>query len=137
MTSNVPAGSLLVLHPMFISPNNASHICNRADSCVMTAGQDRVPISSLLACGRVHHHLVATKKRMLAGLLLETGEARDVHHMCTLLGYGADAICPYLAMEAIVALQEDGKVDGRKSRLDLINNYIKVCNCSQDCVDYI
>ena len=63
---------------------------------------------------------------MLAGLLLETGEARDVHHMCTLLGYGADAICPYLAMEAIVALQEDGKLDGRASRLDLINNYIKV-----------
>lgn len=84
-------------------------------------------ISTLLACGRVHHHLVAEKKRMLAGLLLETGEARDVHHMCTLLGYGADAICPYLAMEAIVALQEDGKVDGRASRLDLIDNYIKVC----------
>jgi hypothetical protein len=63
---------------------------------------------------------------MLAGLLVETGEARDVHHMCTLLGYGADAICPYLAMEAIVALQEDGKVDGRASRLDLIHNYIKV-----------
>ena len=63
---------------------------------------------------------------MLAGLLLETGEARDVHQMCTLLGYGADAICPYLAMEAIVALQEDGKVDGRASHLDLINNYIKV-----------
>ena len=67
---------------------------------------------------------------MLAGLLLETGEARDVHHMCTLLGYGADAICPYLAMEAIVALQEDGKLDGRASRLDLINNYIKVSNLS-------
>ena len=85
-----------------------------------------MPISSLLACGRVHHHLVSKKKRMLAGLLVESGEARDVHHMCTLLGYGADAICPYLAMEAIVALQEDGKVDGRASRLDLINNYIKV-----------
>ncbi len=63
---------------------------------------------------------------MLAGLVVESGEARDVHHMCTLLGYGADAICPYLAMEAIVALQEDGKVDGRASRLDLIHNYIKV-----------
>lgn len=63
---------------------------------------------------------------MLTGLVVESGEARDVHHMCTLLGYGADAICPYLAMEAIVALQEDGKVDGRASRLDLIENYIKV-----------
>ena len=63
---------------------------------------------------------------MLAGLVVESGEARDVHHMCTLLGYGADAICPYLAMEAIVALQEDGKVDGRASRLDLIDSYIKV-----------
>lgn len=88
-----------------------------------------MPISSLLACGRVHHHLVSKKKRMLAGLLVESGEARDVHHMCTLLGYGADAICPYLAMEAVVALQEDGKVDGRASRLDLIENYIKVDIC--------
>ena len=74
----------------------------------------------------MHHHLVNNKKRMLAGLLVETAEARDVHHMCTLIGYGADAVCPYLAMEAIVALQEDGKVDGRASRLDLINSYIKV-----------
>ena len=93
------------------------------------SGEERVPISSLLACGRVHHHLVSKKKRMLAGLLVESGEARDVHHMCTLLGYGADAICPYLAMEAIVALQEDGKVDGKASRLDLIENYIRVDIC--------
>lgn len=95
----------------------------------VASGEERVAVSTLLACGRVHHHLVAKKKRMLAGLLLETGEARDVHQMCTLLGYGADAICPYLAMEAIVALQEDGKVDGGASRLDLINNYIKVGSC--------
>lgn len=93
---------------------------------MVCAGPDRAAISSLLACGRVHHHLVTNKQRMQAGLLIETGEARDVHHMCTLIGYGADAICPYLAMEAIVALQEDGKVDGRASRLDLINSYIKV-----------
>ena len=109
-----------------------AHAVHLVDSCstdlpAAVSGQERVAISTLLACGRVHHHLVAEKKRMLAGLLLETGEARDVHHMCTLLGYGADAICPYLAMEAIVALQEDGKVDGRASRLDLIDNFIKVC----------
>ena len=74
---------------------------------------------------------------MLAGLVLETGEARDTHHMCSLLGYGADAICPYLAMEAIVALQEDGKVDGRASRLDLFNNYIQAglpCLVSHICI---
>ena len=104
-----------------------SPLQNGIDFCwLLSLGAERVPISSLLACGRVHHHLVTNKKRMLAGLLLETAEARDTHHMCTLIGYGADAICPYLAMEAIVALQEDGKVDGRASRLDLINNYIKV-----------
>ncbi|KAL0054356.1 hypothetical protein WJX82_007542 [Trebouxia sp. C0006] len=114
-------------------------ICEEADQAIQegysylimsdrATGEQRVPISSLLACGRVHHHLVSKKKRMLAGLLVESGEARDVHHMCTLLGYGADAICPYLAMEAIVALQEDGKVDGRASRLDLIENYIKALN---------
>ena len=126
---HLPVSPLLAFHLMFVGPTGLHPCTTEIHAYVVTAGEERVPISSLLACGRVHHHLVATKKRMLAGLLLETGEARDVHHMCTLLGYGADAICPYLAMEAIVALQEDGKVDGRKSRLDLINNYIKVGNC--------
>ena len=62
---------------------------------------ERVPVSSLLACGAVHHHLVRQAKRTRLGIILETGEAREVHHHCLLVGYGADAINPYLAFEAL------------------------------------
>ena len=61
----------------------------------------RVSVSALVACGGVHHHLVQHKKRSKVALMVETGEAREVHHFCVLVGYGADAIYPYLAMEAI------------------------------------
>ena len=61
----------------------------------------RVPLSSLVACGGVHHHLVLQKKRAKIALMVETAEAREVHHMCVLVGYGADAICPWLTMEVI------------------------------------
>ena len=49
----------------------------------------------------VHHHLVDRAKRTRLGIILETGEAREVHHHCLLVGYGADAINPYLAFEAL------------------------------------
>ena len=62
----------------------------------------RAPISSLLAAGTVHHHLVRQAKRTRIGIVVETGEAREVHHHCLLIGYGADAINPYLAFEALV-----------------------------------
>ncbi|MGE3779901.1 MAG: glutamate synthase large subunit, partial [Pirellulaceae bacterium] len=68
---------------------------------------DRVPVSSLLACGAVHHHLVRQAKRTRLGLLLETGEAREVHHHCLLVGYGADGINPYLAFEALWQARRD------------------------------
>ncbi|MEM7316490.1 MAG: glutamate synthase central domain-containing protein, partial [Planctomycetota bacterium] len=69
-------------------------------------GQDRVPLSTLLACGAVHHHLVSTMKRTQLGIILETGEAREVHHHCLLVGYGADAINPYLAFEGLWKARE-------------------------------
>jgi glutamate synthase (NADPH/NADH) len=52
-----------------------------------------------------------------------------VHHFCLLIGYGADAVCPYLAFETLVALQEDGHVPAAKSREELEDNYIKVVGC--------
>jgi glutamate synthase (NADPH/NADH) len=64
-------------------------------------GPSRVPLSALMACGGVHHHLVTHKKRAKVALMVDTGEAREVHHLCVLIGYGADAICPYLFLEAI------------------------------------
>jgi len=72
---------------------------------------DRVPISALAACGAVHHHLVRCAKRTRIGLVVESGEAREVHHHCLLVGYGADAINPYLAFEALWQARLDGLLD--------------------------
>ncbi|MHB1157000.1 MAG: glutamate synthase large subunit [Phycisphaerales bacterium] len=74
-------------------------------------GNDRVPVSSLLAVGAVHHHLVEHAKRTRIGIVLETGEAREVHHFCLLHGYGADAINPYLAFESLWQACRDKLVD--------------------------
>jgi glutamate synthase (NADPH/NADH) large chain len=72
---------------------------------------DRVPLSSLLATGAVHHHLVRKAKRTRIGIVVESGEAREVHHHCLLVGYGADAINPYLAFEALWQARRDGLLD--------------------------
>jgi glutamate synthase (NADPH/NADH) large chain len=74
--------------------------------------QDRVATSILLASGAVHHHLVKVAKRTQIGLILETGEAREVHHHCLLVGYGADAINPYLAFESLWQASRDGLLEG-------------------------
>ncbi len=72
---------------------------------------DRVPVSALAACGAVHHHLVRQAKRTRIGIVVETGEAREVHHHCLLIGYGADAINPYLAFEALWNSRREGQLD--------------------------
>jgi glutamate synthase (NADPH/NADH) large chain len=61
-------------------------------------GPDRIPMPALLATAAVHHHLVRQGLRMQTGLVVETGEAREVHHFCVLAGYGAEAINPYVAL---------------------------------------
>jgi glutamate synthase (NADPH/NADH) large chain len=71
----------------------------------------RIPVSSLLASSAVHHHLVKNQERTKIGIVLETGEAREVHHHCLLIGYGADAINPYLAFEALFQSQREGMLD--------------------------
>jgi glutamate synthase (NADPH/NADH) large chain len=68
----------------------------------------RVPISALIATGAVHHHLVRTHARTRIGIIIETGEAREVHHHSLLIGYGADAINPYLAFEALWQARAEG-----------------------------
>ncbi|HMP06012.1 MAG TPA: glutamate synthase-related protein, partial [Lacipirellulaceae bacterium] len=73
--------------------------------------KDQVPVSALLATGAVHHHLVRKEKRTRVGLIVETGEAREVHHHCLLVGYGADAINPYLAFESLWQARRDGLLD--------------------------
>jgi len=75
------------------------------------SNHDKAAISSLMACGAVHHHLVNIAKRTQIGLVMETGEAREVHHFCTLFGYGADAINPYLAYEALIQARNEGYIE--------------------------
>ena len=70
--------------------------------------ESRVAISSLIACGGVHHHLIRNKQRSSIALVVETAEAREVHHICVLVGYGADAICPWLAQEAVMKIGREG-----------------------------
>jgi glutamate synthase (NADPH/NADH) large chain len=70
----------------------------------------RAPLPALLACGAVHHHLVRRTKRTRIGLVVEAGEAREVHHHCLLIGYGADAVNPYLAFEALWQARRDGRL---------------------------
>lgn len=79
---------------------------------------ERVPVSALLASGAVHHHLVKQAKRTRIGIVLETGEAREVHHHCLLIGYGADAINPYLAFEALWQARRDGLLDTGENDID-------------------
>ncbi|VDN97779.1 unnamed protein product, partial [Rodentolepis nana] len=67
-----------------------------------------VPVPSLLAVGAVHQHLLKVKLRMKVGLVVESGDAREVHHFCTLLSFGADAICPYMVFEMIRRLRDEG-----------------------------
>ena len=84
------------------------------------------PIPSLLLTAAVHHHLIREKKRTKVGLIVECGDAREVHHMALLIGYGAGAINPYLAFESIEDMvAEDlnglGGMDPHKA----VKNYIK------------
>ncbi|KAG0231819.1 glutamate synthase [NADH] [Actinomortierella wolfii] len=90
---------------------------------------ERVAISSLVATGGVHHYLVRMKQRSRVAIAVETAEAREVHHICVLLGYGADMICPYLAQECILKLHRENVVRHSHHAPDkLIRNYIKACS---------
>lgn len=86
---------------------------------------DRIALSALLATGGVHHYLVKQKKRSDVAIMVDTAEAREVHHMCVLTGYGADAICPWLVMEMIYKIEREGMAKDGQSAEQLIENYIK------------
>ena len=73
-------------------------------------GPGRVPIPSLLAVSAVHHHLVREGTRLRVGIVLESGEPREVHHFATLIGYGASAINPYLLLETLDELVIEGRI---------------------------
>src|SRR5579871_6881419 len=109
-------------------------LCARAEAAVREginivilsdrmAGSDRIPIPSLLACAAVHHHLIRTGLRTSVGLVVESGEPREVHHFACLAGYGAEAINPYLALETIIAMKD--RLPGSLDDYELVKRYIK------------
>ena len=87
------------------------------------AGGERIPIPSLFACAAVHHHLIREGLRTSVGLVVESGEPREVHHFACLAGYGAEAINPYLAFETLTAMKD--KLPQKLEDKEIIKRYIK------------
>ncbi|MBW3668994.1 MAG: glutamate synthase large subunit, partial [Actinobacteria bacterium] len=90
------------------------------------SNEELAPIPSLLLTAAVHHHLIREKTRTKVGLVVEAGDAREVHHMALLIGYGAAAVNPYLAFETIEDMIASGALPGLTPR-KAVRNYIKAC----------
>ncbi|HEY8872784.1 MAG TPA: glutamate synthase large subunit [Stellaceae bacterium] len=84
---------------------------------------ERVPIPALLATSAVHHHLIREGQRTNTGIVVETGEAREVHHFCVLAGYGAEAINPYLAFATIDQIRTENGLSLSAEQVQ--KNYLK------------
>ena len=84
---------------------------------------ERIPVPALLALSAVHHKLIRQGLRMQVGLVVETGEAREVHHFCTLAGYGAEAVNPYLAFETLEQIRQREGI--QLTAKEVKKNYIK------------
>jgi glutamate synthase (NADPH/NADH) large chain len=111
-------------------------VCREAESAIdegyslvvlsdRETGAGRIPIPALLVTGAVHQHLVRKEKRTRLGIVLESGEAREVHHFCLLTGYGADAVNPYLAFEAIRNARSRGEIKGDYTDEKIVAAYRK------------
>src|SRR6185312_9108258 len=100
-----------------------AEMCDEVDQAIEAGAQfivlsdrdstkDLAPIPSLLMLAAVHHHLIRAENRMKVGLIVEAGDVREVHHIALLIGYGASAINPYLAMETCEELVRSGMITG-------------------------
>ena len=110
------------LDEMFASADAA--IAGGADILILSdrgIDAEQAPIPALLATAALHHHLIRAGTRTRVGLVVESGEPREVHHLATLIGYGAGAICPYLAYDSIDAALDEGLFPG--SRPDTNGDY--------------
>ncbi len=87
--------------------------------------KDHAPIPSLMATGAVHQYLVKKNLRTKTGLIVEAGDVRETHHFATIIGYGASAINPYLAIKSIKQLHAKGLVDDKLTEKEAIENYQK------------
>ncbi|MBX7235975.1 MAG: glutamate synthase large subunit [Caldilineales bacterium] len=89
------------------------------------AGPDRLPVPSLLAVGAVHHYLIRRGLRMQGSLLVEAGDATDVHRVTALIGFGANAVHPWLAIDTVRDLAAEGRLKGPNDADLVEKNYIK------------
>ena len=89
------------------------------------ANDKALPIPALLAVGAVHHHLIRQGMRMSVSLICESGEPRDVHHFATLIGYGANAVYPYLSYRTIDTLVAEGRHTAGMTLAQAYGNYVK------------
>ncbi|MCO6048819.1 glutamate synthase large subunit [Mesorhizobium sp. RP14(2022)] len=111
-------------------------LCERAEAAVAGGyniiilsdrqiGPDRIAIPALLATAAVHHHLIRKGLRTSAGLVVESGEPREIHHFCCLAGYGAEAINPYLAFDTLVDMHKRGEMPAEVDAHEVVTRFIK------------
>ncbi|MBE0693187.1 MAG: glutamate synthase large subunit [Aquamicrobium sp.] len=117
-------------------PAAIERLCERAEAAVAGGyniivlsdrqiGPDRIDIPTLLATAAVHHHLIRKGLRTSVGLVVESGEPREVHHFCCLAGYGAEAINPYLAFDTLVDMHKKGQFPPEVDEEEVVTRYIK------------
>ncbi len=117
-------------------PDMLDRLCERAESAVRGGyniivlsdrqlGPDRIAIPALLATAAVHHHLIRKGLRTSVGLVVETGEPREIHHFCLLAGYGAEAINPYLAFDTLLDMHKHNAFPKEVSEDEVVYRYIK------------
>ncbi len=114
------------LDALFLAAENA--VRSGVNLLILTdrgADEHQAPIPSLLAVAGLHHHLIRQGMRTQTGIILESGEPRDVHHFASLLGYGANAINPYLAYETLHDMFREGLLKGPDSVEKIEYNYRK------------
>jgi glutamate synthase (NADPH) large chain len=117
-------------------PDALDRLCERAEAAVhgryniiilsdRLVGPDRIPIPSLLACAAVHHHLIRKGLRTSVGLVVESGEPREIHHFACLAGYGAEAINPYLAFDTMLEMHAKGEFPREVDEKEVVKRFIK------------
>ena len=117
-------------------PEMLDRLCERAEAAVRGGyniivlsdrqiGPDRIAIPALLATAAVHHHLIRKGLRTSVGLVVESGEPREVHNFCCLAGYGAEAINPYLAFDTLLDMHKHGEFPKEVSEDEVVYRYIK------------
>ncbi|MGB3899175.1 MAG: glutamate synthase large subunit [Mesorhizobium sp.] len=117
-------------------PAAIERLCERAEAAVAGGyniiilsdrmiGPDRIDIPTLLATAAVHHHLIRKGLRTSVGLVVESGEPREIHHFCCLAGYGAEAINPYLAFDTLADMHKNGAFPPEVDASEIVSRYIK------------